>query len=151
MIVSYKLKGDGQEEKKATYQDTILTIDTLQNGTISQSIDRIVEKEYTYTDYKWDDSFASDYTNIIKPFADQAKAEGLKTYAVVGGAGAEQLEDLKGELGLGLEMYTADDILLKTIVRSNPGIVLWKDGRIVHKWHKKKLPSYEEVKKEFIK
>ena len=151
MIVSYKLKGDGQEEKKATYQDTILTIDTLQNGTISQSIDRIVEKEYTYTDYKWDDSFASDYTDIIKPFADKAKAEGLKTYAVVGGAGAEQLEDLKGELGLGLEMYTADDILLKTIVRSNPGIVLWKDGRIVHKWHKKKLPSYEEVKKEFIK
>jgi len=40
----------------------------------------------------------------------------------------------------------ADDILLKTIVRSNPGVVLLKDGKIIDKWHHKKLPSYAEIK-----
>ena len=39
----------------------------------------------------------------------------------------------------------ADDILLKTIVRSNPGIVLMKDGKILDKWHYKKLPAFEDV------
>lgn len=156
MIVSYKLKTAGSESKEGTYLDTLLSLDTLSTKDVDgqlmivQSVDTVLEKSYSYTDYKWDEAFASDYRDIIKPFTDGAKSDGLKTYAVVGGAIEEQLIDLKEELGLGLEMYTADDILLKTIVRSNPGVVLWKDGKIVHKWHKKKLPSYEEVKQEFM-
>lgn len=157
MIVSYKLKGAGSEELQGTFMDTIMRMDTLQtkdadgNFIVEKSIGEIQKKNYTYTDFKWDEAFANDYATIVKPFAEKARADGYKTYAVIGGAGAEQIEDLKEELGLGLDMYTADDILLKTIVRSNPGIVLWKDGKIVSKWHKKKLPSYEEVKQEFIK
>jgi hypothetical protein len=157
MIVSYKLKGVGSEQVQGTLLDTIMKLDTLDtkdangNFIVEETIADIQKKNYTYTDYKWDESFANDYSTIIKPFTEKARADGYKTYAVVGGSGAEQLEDLKKELGLGLDMYTADDILLKTIVRSNPGIVLWKDGQIVSKWHKKKLPSYEEVKQEFMK
>jgi len=48
------------------------------------------------------------------------------------------------ETGIKAKFLTADDILLKTIVRSNPGIVLWKDGSIVNKWHKSKFPGFDK-------
>lgn len=156
MIVSYKLYGDGSESKQATYMDTVgINYDTIQiDGQSATSIvmnyDTIVQKSYTYTDYKWEADWADKYASVVKPFTDKASADGHRVFAIAGGAGEEQLNDLKEELNLGFDMYTADDILLKTIVRSNPGIVLWKDGKILSKWHYKKLPAYEEVKSEFL-
>ena len=47
--------------------------------------------------------------------------------------------------------FMADDILLKTIVRSNPGPVLMKGGVILNKWHYRKLPDFEAVNEAHLK
>ena len=39
-----------------------------------------------------------------------------------------------------------DDITLKTVIRSNPGLVLLKDGMIIRKWSHNALPAEEELK-----
>lgn len=38
-----------------------------------------------------------------------------------------------------------DNIVLKTMIRSNPGLILLKDGRVVHKWSCNYLPDEYEL------
>jgi uncharacterized membrane protein YphA (DoxX/SURF4 family) len=81
----------------------------------------------------------------------EAEAKGIEFYAVIGKAGMDEINEFKKDMDVDFPFYMADDILLKTIVRSNPGIVLWKDGKILHKWHHRHLPSLEVISTEYLK
>lgn len=86
------------------------------------------------------------FTNKINPLVNSMSREGLITYAVISGLGVNQIKDLSKSIAAEYPILQADDILLKTIMRSNPGLILWKDGTIVEKWHHKHLPTLEELK-----
>jgi len=47
------------------------------------------------------------------------------------------------------DFYSADDVVLKTMIRSNPGLILIKNGVVLKKWHYNDFPDYEAVKKQF--
>ena len=51
------------------------------------------------------------------------------------------------DYGATYPFVSADDILLKTIVRSNPGLVLMKNGKIIDKWHHNDIPTIEDLQK----
>lgn len=47
---------------------------------------------------------------------------------------------------LAIPYYFADATLLKTMIRSNPGLMLLKNGVVVGKWHYNDVPSADKVK-----
>ncbi|MBL7923002.1 MAG: DoxX family protein [Bacteroidia bacterium] len=47
--------------------------------------------------------------------------------------------------------YFCDGTALKTIIRSNPGLVLLKKGTVVDMWHYNDFPSFEEVNMKYLK
>ena len=52
--------------------------------------------------------------------------------------------------GTPYEFFNTDEITLKTIVRSNPGLIVLKDGTIVAKYHYNDIPTPEDFEQEFI-
>jgi len=52
-----------------------------------------------------------------------------------------EIEEISSALALNYNFYTTDEIVLKTIIRSNPGLVLLKEGTILGKWHYRDYPD----------
>lgn len=48
------------------------------------------------------------------------------------------------------EIFYADGVPLKSMVRANPGIMLIKNGTVVNKWHYHSLPKYEDLVKQYF-
>jgi len=61
-------------------------------------------------------------------------------------SGEEVFESFRHEHQLAVPYYFADATVLKTIIRSNPGLVLMQNGVIVGKWHHNDVPTVETVR-----
>lgn len=49
-----------------------------------------------------------------------------------------------------IDFYFADDITMMAIIRSNPGLLLLKNGVIQGKWHYNDFPSVSEIEQEYM-
>jgi uncharacterized membrane protein YphA (DoxX/SURF4 family) len=51
---------------------------------------------------------------------------------------------------LAMEIFYADEVPLKSMVRANPGILLLKNGTVINKWHYHSIPKYDELVKQYF-
>lgn len=51
---------------------------------------------------------------------------------------------------LAFEIFYADGVPLKTMVRANPGILLLKNGTVLGKWHYHSMPKYDDLVKKYF-
>ncbi|MBN3519977.1 DoxX family protein [Algoriphagus lutimaris] len=63
----------------------------------------------------------------------------------VAAATEEEINALINKRGWGITGLQADATVVKTIIRSNPGIMVLKDGEVLAKYHHNNTPSAEEV------
>ncbi len=148
MINAYKVHGQDVSEQvvrlDSIFMDSILVVkkDTIRTKVFVRIDSLIATLDRFITDAKE----VSIFKDRINPLANELVLQGIPTIAVTGGLGVNQINDFSKSIMAKYPIYQADDILLKTIMRSNPGLVLWKDGRIIQKWHYKHLPSLEDLK-----
>lgn len=69
--------------------------------------------------------------------------------AIITGADDNQINDFSIKNSIESNFYNADDVILKTMVRSNPGFMLIKNGEILKKWHYRDFPNYENFIKKW--
>ncbi|MGK0387776.1 MAG: putative membrane protein YphA (DoxX/SURF4 family) [Maribacter sp.] len=151
MAVAYQWKYDENREEMIQ-KDSIFAIDTIAVEGIKDSFQlqqrfvQVQETPIVKTNYDWDDSYAKKYSEKVNPLFEAAEKDGVWVYGITKPYSPEQIDEFRHHIQATYPFYTADDILLKTIIRSNPGVLLWKDGKIIKKWHIKHLPDYEGVK-----
>jgi uncharacterized membrane protein YphA (DoxX/SURF4 family) len=60
-------------------------------------------------------------------------------------SGEQEIEEMRQTLDPAFSFHTTDEITLKTIVRSNPGLLLLREGTILAKWHYRDFPEIEDL------
>ena len=93
----------------------------------------------------WDPGYLGDWQQDIQPVVEQASAAGHKVVAMTKIIDDASLADFRQAVRADYPFYRGDDILLKTIIRSNPGVVLMRNGVIINKWHHSQLPSFADI------
>lgn len=153
MISAYKLGIKDIIEKTIEKPDSIFKSDTIKLSKDSIRIirvfDKIEMKKQDQRSFVWDESYLEIFKKSIVPFLNEAKKNGIKCYMVCNSYN-DAIADFKNKTGFGFDVYTGDDLLIKTIIRSNPGITLWKDGKIIKHMHYKKLPNFNSFKDKYI-
>ncbi|MFZ1704790.1 MAG: DoxX family protein [Saprospiraceae bacterium] len=148
VIVSYKSYFTTKPATRIV-KDTIFTMDTIVDNVgsikVIKGVGSVNDKEVAYQEVIWDDTYLNAFKDVVKPFADKAIKDNFHIYVITSGLNKEQTASLQMATGIEGVYLSADDILLKTIMRSNPGIMHWKEGKILNKWHYKKLPGFESI------
>ncbi len=76
----------------------------------------------------------------VDRLASKAAEQGFTIYGMTS-SGEEQIRSFTSMAGLSFDFYITDEITLKTMIRSNPGILLLRDGVILGKWPGSRLPG----------
>lgn len=85
----------------------------------------------------------------LNAIAAGASKVGVDFYAVAVNDG--KLEEFRHRNQTAYKFYHADATPLKTIIRSNPGLVLLKNGVVINKWHYRHLPTFDELNSTYFK
>lgn len=160
--IEYVFDKDGEEVRSETFL-------TEADGYVYKTShvlneDKIVPKitDYAVIDENGDDVTASTFEGaklffIVQDVArasskniDEIRSlmtglEGQIDLMIVTSSPPNEIDAFRHEHQLAVPYYFADATVLKTIVRSNPGITLWVDGTVRGKWHHNDTPDPQLV------
>jgi hypothetical protein len=147
MIIAYKLNESAVNTTRIQ-RDSVFVLDSVLVGKTYQYnnvFDRIVEKTIPVKTYSWKENYVASWKNELLPVLNPLLKENINVFAITKYTDKQMITDFQKSLKVDFPIYMADDILLKTIVRSNPGVVLLKDGKVISNWHINQLPAAKEL------
>ncbi|MBS1651956.1 MAG: DoxX family membrane protein [Bacteroidetes bacterium] len=130
---------------------TDFKINTLDGNDITDSL--LNDKNYSL----W--FIAYDISNINQSISTISKMNDIYQLAVKDGknvygmsaSGAKEIDSFKHQNNCLIDFVMVDATVLKTMIRSNPGLMLMKKGTVIMNWHYNNFPTYSEIKKNFMK
>ena len=88
--------------------------------------------------------------DAINELAQFATESGKANFICLSSSLDAEIEEFKKRTNANFSFYKTDEITLKTIIRSNPGLILLKKGTILDKWHHNNIPSSKEISQKFF-
>ena len=82
------------------------------------------------------------FTDKLNQLAKDCEAHNLNFFVLTGNID----DNFRHEHQTAYPFYQGDGIFLKTIIRSNPGLMLVKNGLVLDKFHHRDIPDFAEVK-----
>ena len=96
--------------------------------------------------YDLDKSEKEVFEDHLNPLAEKAEAADIPFFVLT----SNPEDEFRHEVQAAYPFYYGDAIFLKTIIRSNPGLMLVKDATVVAKWHHSEIPSFEEIQNKYL-
>ena len=125
--------------------ESILYDDSL-NTFINKDITTSILEDQSYAfwmiSYSLNDA-ETKYLHKFKDIAEFAEKNSYKFYCITSSS-TETIEEWERSHKTGFNFNHADERVLKTMTRSNPGLMLVKGGTVINKWSDNKVP---EIKK----
>lgn len=125
------------------------TISTLEGDDITKDI--ITNEKYNFLLIAY--SLSKTSTGVqhrINDFYELCSKDGVEFICLTASSN-EEVASFISETKAAYPFYSTDGTVLKTMIRSNPGLMLLKGGVVIDMWHHNSFPSYSSVKEKFIK
>ncbi len=129
---------------------TDFTISSLDGENITDSI--LANKEYSFWLITYDLAKADDDESLHAKISDFYKlaTQDKKHFIAFSASGPKEIDSYKHQHNALYDFAMVDATVLKTMVRSNPGLMLIKNGKVVMMWHHNNFPSYSDVKQKYM-
>jgi len=98
-----------------------------------------------YDIHKSDDKVQSK----VNDFVSLAQQKGIEFIGLTGSS-QKDVDAFRHEHNSMFEYYRCDETALKTMIRSNPGLMLLKKGTVAAMWHLNDFPTFDEVKTKYL-
>ena len=79
------------------------------------------------------EDISEEHFEMLKTLQNAARDTGRQFYIIT--ATVDKMSEFESRAEMGFDFLSADEIMLKTITRSNPGIIVLDEGTIVAKYH----------------
>jgi len=126
------------------------TISTLGGNDITEII--LNDQKFTFLLIAYDlDKANTKNIDQINKLAEFAMEYGNSNFICLTASVESEIMEFKHKTNAPYTFFNTDEITLKTIIRSNPGLVLLKSGTVLDKWHHSNIPSIEKIEEDYFK
>lgn len=108
-----------------------LRFEDVSGNDVTSSLLNEAAASYWVVIYNIDKSNKAMITEKIIPFATEMRKKGVNVYCLIGKTSA----DFEKQVSPSMDVVHADETALKTMIRSNPGVMKIQNGVVLDKWH----------------
>jgi uncharacterized membrane protein YphA (DoxX/SURF4 family) len=125
------------------------SITTLDGSDITDIV--LNEEDYTFLLIAYDLKKAnrSDMKEV-KKLSELCRNNNQCQFIALTASTESDIEKFREATDVQFPFYHTDEITLKTVIRSNPGLMLINNGTILDKWHHNDIPATKQVKLNFL-
>ncbi|WP_251622117.1 BT_3928 family protein [Odoribacter lunatus] len=116
----------------------------MEHPSLGDITDEVLEDEnYTFLVVAYNlDKVSTDNLDKLNELSAYAREKGYRFYGLTA-SNSDKIQQLASLYHIPYEFCSMDEIQLKTIVRSNPGLVLLKKGSVINKWGDRDIPELD--------